>query len=507
MRIATGIAAAVASSLKLKLILIIVAILALTIGIAPWKAIKMQERQLLQASQERLRSLHEMLREAVIDTCMLTGEREAVQRVLETVSSHADIESVRLFDTTGVIRYSSRAAERGQHLSHAELERYYGRPDAIVLEHDGGALSHTLVQPVFNQPACFSCHPSQQKVLGILQVSVSLDSVWRQLASLKRSALVANLITLGVIVIGIWLSLTWLVDRPLQELVGVMGRAERGDLNARVGTRGHDELGKLARHFNDMIAKLHMARQELERYHHEQLARAERLATIGEMAAAIAHEIRNPLTGISGALSVLGRGFPSDDPRREVVRETHHLIDRLNRTVQEILHYSRPSLPQFQAVALHDIVDRTMLLVEGEARKARVDIVRLNGHDAAVAAVRADPHQLQQVLMNLLLNAIQATPPEGRVSIRLDTPANGHETPRASIEIGDNGKGMSAEEAAKAFQPFFSTKTEGTGLGLPIAKRIVEQHGGRIHLDSTLGKGTSVRVELPVHPEMPDPGV
>ncbi len=505
MRIATGIAAAVASSLKLKLILIIVAILALTIGIAPWRAIKIQQRQLLEASQERLRSLHEMLREAVIDTCMLTGEREAVQRVLETVSSHADIESVRLFDTTGVIRYSSRAAERGQHLSHAELERYYGRADAIVLEHDGGTLSHTLVQPVFNQPACFSCHPSQQKVLGILQVSVSLESVWRQLASLKRSALVANLITLGVIVIGIWLSLTWLVDRPLQELVGVMGRTERGDLSARVGTRGDDELGKLARHFNDMIAKLHVARQELERYHHEQLARAERLATIGEMAAAIAHEIRNPLTGISGALSVLGRGFPSDDPRREVVRETHHLIDRLNRTVQEILHYSRPALPQFQAVALHDIVNRTMVLVEGEARKARVDIVRINGHDAV--AVRADPHQLQQVLMNLLLNAIQATPPEGRVSIRLDTHANGHETPHASIEIGDNGKGMSAEEAAKAFQPFFSTKTEGTGLGLPIAKRIVEQHGGRIHLDSTLGKGTSVRVELPVHPEMPDPGV
>jgi signal transduction histidine kinase len=296
----------------------------------------------------------------------------------------------------------------------------------------------------------------------------------------------------------------------LQRLVEVMERAAQGDFSARAQTRQKDEIGQLARRFNDMIAKLQIAQEELQRYHHEQLARAERLATIGEMAAAIAHEIRNPLTGISGALSVLSRGFPNDDPRREIVRETHLLIDRLNKSVQEILVYSRPAQPQLQAVNVDDVVNRALLLVEGAAQKAKVDIIRQSAADSGAAAlptVPADPHQIQQVLMNLVLNAVQATPAGGRVSIRTYLSRDHDRADCACIEIEDNGKGMTSEEAAKAFQPFFSTKTEGTGLGLPIAKQIVEQHGGRISLDSTSGKGTCVRVELPVTLRVADPGV
>ncbi len=509
MRATTALTAAVGSSLKLKLILLMVAILALTIGIAPWGAIKMQERQLLEVSRERLRSLDEMLRKTIITTCILTGKQESVQEMLESVTthpdldaaSHRDIESVRLFDTKGVIHYSSRREERGRRLSATELSRFYGKADPIIVTGSGGSMVHTLVRPLFNQHECFSCHSPAQKILGLLQVSVSIDRMERQLAGLRKSALVATLLTLGVIVIGIWLSLTFLVDQPLQQLVDVMTRAEHGDLGARAEIRNSDELGRLARHFNEMISKLDGAQQELERYHQEQLARADRLASIGEMAAAIAHEIRNPLTGISGVLSVLSRDFPDDDPRREIVRQTHLLIDRLNKTVEDLLHYSRPSLPQFQAVRLADVIGRALSLVEGEAAKARVGIVREaapeSSDDTESLTVNADPPQLQQVLINLILNAIQASPARAQIRVRTYAHKNDGGQTLACVEVEDSGKGMTPDEAVKAFHPFFSTKAQGTGLGLPIAKQIVEQHHGRIALRSTPGKGTCVRVELP----------
>jgi signal transduction histidine kinase len=491
------IVAAVRRSLKLKLTLFILSVLGLTVGIAPWSAIKMQERQLLSASQEHLRAMQELLK-TIIASSMLAEDRGNVQRVIEVIGLHEDVKEVRIFDTNGVIHFSSHREEIGTRLSPSEEAGYHGLTDPVIVVRQGEAVRHTLLQPMFNQPACFKCHASDQKVLGIMQISLSLDQTWQQLANLKRSALLATLITGGVVVIGIWLSLTFLVDQPLQQLVTLMGRAEGGDLGVRADVGNDDELGRLAGHFNTMLAKLDDAQVELKRYHQEQLARADRLATIGEMAAAMAHEIRNPLTGISGAMSVLSRDFPADDPRRDIVREIHLLIDRLNKSVQEILHYSRPARPQVQPVTLDEIVDRTLSLLEGETRKARIRVVRESTPRAdGSPTVNVDPQQIQQVLMNLILNAIQATPVGGQISIRTHASTNDSGTGAASIEVVDTGKGMSADEAAKAFHPFFSTKAKGTGLGLAIAKQIIEQHQGRISLQSTPGQGTCVRVELP----------
>lgn len=495
------IATLVGSSLKLKLALLIVTILGLTIGLAFWSAIRMQEHQLLEASERHLRLLHEMLQKTIVATCILTGNQESVQRVIATLRGDEDIQLVRLFDTHGVIRYSSYPSERGERLSAAELAQFESHPGPLIQTRDGEMVD-TLVLPMRNRPGCFTCHPSGRKVLGNLQVSLALDPTWRQLAVLKRAALIATLLAVAVIVGGVWLSLTAFLDRPLQQMVAVMGQAERGDLGARVAIRNDDELGQLAGHFNDMISKLQGTRTQLERYHQEQLARADRLATIGELAAAIAHEIRNPLTGISGALSVLSRDFPRDDARRDVVRQTQLLIDRLNQSVENILLYSRPSLPQLQAVKLDDVVDRTLALVNGEAAKANISIVKelasQREQDTGSPVVRVDPHQMQQVLTNVLLNAVQATPAGGRICIRTGTAAGGPDEPaRAYVEVEDSGSGMAPDEAARAFQPFFSTKPRGTGLGLPIARQIVEQHHGRISMRSTPGRGTCVRVELP----------
>jgi signal transduction histidine kinase len=498
MRFRPAIVTAVGSSLKLKLVLLVVLILGLTVGVAPWGAIETQEHQLMLGSEEHLQILQEVLKTLVAN--MQAGNHHPIQNLLEAIGAHGDIKTVRIFDTDGVVHFSSHPAEVGTRLSASEMRRYQGLADPVIVTREGGDVTQAVLQPLFNSPACFKCHPAEHKVVGMLQLSVSLRELHQEVAGLRRSAFAATLLSLGVVVLGVWLALTLLVDHPLQRLVAVMGQAERGDLSVRADVPNSDELGQLARHFNDMVTKLQAAQAELERYHQEQLARADRLATIGEMAAAIAHEIRNPLTGISGALSVLSRDFSADDSRREIVRQTRLLIERLNNTVEDILHYSRPSSPQFQTVKLDDIVDRSLSLAEGEARKAGIEIIRAPASDAngAVAAmVSADPHQIQQVLLNLILNAIQASAAGAQIAVRTHTSADDGEPARAVVEVEDHGKGMTPEEAAQAFQPFFSTKAHGTGLGLPIARQIVEQHHGRLSLRSTPGVGTCVQVELP----------
>jgi len=485
---------AIRRSLKLKFTLIILLLLALTVGVAPWGAIKMQESQLLAASAERLVALDRMV-ETIASMYMVSEDRHSVQEKLEATRSHPDIQRLRILTPDGVIRFSSYREEVGQRVSNTDLAQYVGRIDPLVQGTQEGT-THTLVRPVFNRQQCFSCHADGQKVLGLVQVTLSLTPVLEQLGRLRESAIAATLITLGVVALGIWLSLSTLVDQPIQKLIDVVARVEGGDLTARTDVTSNDEIGQLGSRLNEMISELESAQQKLNDYHQEQLARADRLASIGKMAAAIAHEIRNPLTGIRGVLSVMAREFPKDDQRHEIVRQTNQLIDRLNKSVEDILHYSRPSHPRLSSVCLDDVVKPVLSLVEGEAHKTGVDLIMESPNGAASPVVRVDPQQIQQVLVNLVLNAIHATPAGGRIWIRLAAadPAHGG---KVVLEVEDTGKGMTEEEAENAFQPFFSTKAQGTGLGLPIAKQIVEQHQGRLLVTSAPGHGTRVRLELP----------
>lgn len=506
---ADGIAAAIGSSLKLKLSLFLAIILGLIVGLVSWTAIELQEGQLLRVSRAHLSALQELLK-TVVTASMLARDRENVQSVVEALGNHDDIERVRIFDTQGLIHFSSHSDERGQHVSTDELSG----PAAVEVDHGiltrgAAAKNYTLVQPMFNQPACFSCHDPEQRILGMLQVSLSLGPIRQQLVGLKRLAVVGTTITLGLMVTAIWVALTFLIDRPLQRLVTAMARAEHGDLSARTVARRNDEIGRLAHHFNKMLSELQVAQEQLERHHQEQLVRADRLATIGEMAATLAHEIRNPLSGILGIISVLSRNFPDGDPRLEIAREGRSLVGRMNETIDELLHYARPSLPHLRPVKLDGIVDRSVSLVEGEAGKAGVQIVREAssanrcGGEPESPVIRADPHQMQQVLVNLIRNAVQACPPGGQVRICTCLRKHAGEKTLACVEIEDNGKGMTADELAQAFNPFFTSRLHGTGLGLPIAQQIMEYHDGRISLTSTPAQGTRVQVELPAHQEPP----
>ncbi len=220
----------------------------------------------------------------------------------------------------------------------------------------------------------------------------------------------------------------------------------------------------------------------------EDLVRSQSLASLGELAAMVAHEIKNPLAGISGAVQVLGDAIPKQDPRRAVVGEILGQIDRLDHIVRDLLAFARPTVPARQRIDLVEGLWGAWSRVGREQHRAAVRFVL---DVPGPTTLEADPEQLQEVWVHLFQNAVEAMPTGGELRVRVIDGAV------VRIEVRDSGAGIETAQLDKVFQPFHTTKTRGTGLGLPISRKIVQGHGGAIRIESTPGAGTVVLVELP----------
>jgi len=282
------------------------------------------------------------------------------------------------------------------------------------------------------------------------------------------------------------------VRRPMLELQDKIARVTLGDLSASVSfANRNDEIGDLGRDFNDMVAQLKAGREEIQRLHQTQMSRAEHFATLGELAAGLAHEIRNPLAGIAGVIEIVSRDLPPGSAARSVIKDAKEEAVQINRILTDLLETARPKPPQFQVRDLVSTAEHAVMFARQQAITKRITI-ELHTEEQ-LPLVDHDPHQVNQVLLNLLLNAIQAMDKPGtiHVSLRRDKDA-------ALVTVADEGKGIAPEILPNIFRPFFTTKGHGTGLGLSLARRIVESHGGTISVRSEVGKGTQFDVRLPI---------
>lgn len=221
----------------------------------------------------------------------------------------------------------------------------------------------------------------------------------------------------------------------------------------------------------------------------ERLTRAEHLAQIGQLAASLAHEIKNPLAGISGAIQVIREGIAPDDPRRPILAEVLRQIDRLDGTVKDLLEYARPRPPRFKSCDLHRVVDRVLTVLRAEPELRRVAV---RFENSSAPPIMADESQIEQLVMNLVLNAVQASADGSSVIVAIASQPEAVE-----LAVIDQGHGMDPVVARRAVEPFFTTKAKGTGLGLPICQKIVEMHAGTLSIDTAVGEGTTVTVRLP----------
>lgn len=311
-------------------------------------------------------------------------------------------------------------------------------------------------------------------------LEVESMSVLKSFALERRVLLIAALVSAALIVL-----LFYRLSQQLRKRIGLLLSGAKaissGQLDHRIAEHGSDEIASVSHAFNAMSRKL--------KEHLEHAVRLEKLAVLGEFASGIAHEIRNPLAAIKTSVQALARR-ESDPKRAQLLEEMEGEIDRLGRVVSDLVDFGRPRPPAPGVVPVRDLARRISATIEPEAQARGVHFSCQGNPDLELWA---DPDHLQQIILNLALNAVQATPAEGAVILRATA-----EGEQVAIEVRDTGCGIPAELLGRVSDPFFTTKTKGVGLGLSISRKLCELNGGQISIDSAPGHGTVVRVLLPI---------
>ena len=323
-----------------------------------------------------------------------------------------------------------------------------------------------------------------------LAVTIPIEEYKKEAIAIRQNVaqVVAAIVLLTALVVGI---LSYNLLRPVRRLVAATERIAGGDLSQEIAVKSNDELGSLTQSFNRMMRNLREIQSEL--------IRSEKLISMGRLSAGVAHEIRNPLNAMKGAIIYIQRRRSWDPLIQEYAQLMLEEIERLDLFVREFLYFAKQSAPKPVLTNLNELIRNTFTLFDERLRQKMIAITE-NLHPA-LSSVYVDPHQMEQVLLNVVINAIDAMPQGGILQISSLAGGEG-EKPKAVIRIRDSGVGIPENQLRNVFDPFYSTKDGGTGLGLPISLGIVESHGGELRIQSVEGQGTEVVIELPARPDM-----
>jgi two-component system NtrC family sensor kinase len=517
-------------SLAMKLILAI-GVLMVIGSIVFWYAIlQKQQKDILSIASKYGNSFVDFVKKRTHNN-MLTLQRTEIQQTLEDLSIAEGVERVQIFNHEGEIIYSSEKenvnsfiekdslACKGCHLDTEETFQLLREPITLeIYKNPERNTSLKLIEPIYNESSCFTAkchvHPKKQKILGFIESNMSLELLDE--ATLKQGlALTAYVIVfITAISLALGIILYKIVSKPVSDLTNGMDKVALGNLDYSVPIQSRDEMGMLATTFNSMIKDIKAARDQRERWTqtleeevrkkaeeiqktHASLVQTEKLASLGRMAAGVAHEINNPLTGIVTFAHLMKNNVPADSSEAEDLNIIIEQAERCAKIIKNLLTFARVTPSEKGDVNINDLLNRTIYMVSNQAKfhNIKFDI----NLDESQLVTLGDASQFQQIFLNMFINASDAMNKRGTISVvtRI-VPVDNRNF--VEIEFTDTGTGISEEILGKLFEPFFTTKPvgKGTGLGLSVSHGIVKHYGGHIDVRSTVGKGTSFFVRLPL---------
>ncbi len=462
---------------------------------------------------------------------MLNREREEIQQTLENLSTPAGVQKVTIFNHNGTVIFSSSEEDVGKsidkttvacmgcHQKPEESSALLSQPKQWnVYKNREGFTALRIVSTIPNEPSCYTAlchsHVKDQEILGFVEADLSLAVLDEAL--LKQGLALSAYVVIFVLAVSTFLGIIIykIVSKPVQVLVQGMDKVARGDLNHSVPIKSIDEMGVLAKTFNSMINDLKAARAQREKWTqmlekeiekkteeiqktHNNLIQTEKLASLGRMAAGVAHEINNPLTGVVTFAHLLKKRFPADSSEADDLNVIIEQSERCSKIIKNLLTFARATPSEKGKVSINDLLNRTVFMVKNQEKFHHIKF-NINLEDSHLV-IYGDASQFQQIFLNMFINAADAMNGRGNITVATRK-VQEDDKYFVEVEFTDEGCGISEKDMPKLFEPFFTTKPvgKGTGLGLSVSHGIVKHLGGHIKVKSTYGKGTSFFVRLPL---------
>ncbi len=526
-------------SLSAKLIALLIAAMVVIFTVFGYANIRLHRQDLEASTLHSAERVSDIIKRST-SYHMLRNDREALYEVIRTIGHEPGMVRIRIFDREGQIRYSTDPGEIN-HAVNKSAEACYGchaqaqplvklnRPDRFrIFRQNGAERVLGIINPIENDPACSNAachaHPASQRILGVLDTNVSLKSADAAVAASTRMMLTYTLLAVILICLLSGLFVLRVVHRPIQVLKTGTEELARGDLGYQIAVESKDELGDLANSFNLMSLQLRAAHEEITSWArtlearveeksselkraHDHVVHVEKMASIGKMAAVVAHEINNPLSGILTYAKLLKKWVQKvdgEDRRRQEIQECLGLIESESRRcgdlVKNLLTFSRTAPINLEWTDVNSIMDRCLRLVQHQLELNAISLQVELAENAPL--LHCDPGQVEQVLLALVMNAIDAMPRGGNLLLRTRWLPQSRQI---EMQVRDDGMGIPPDLLPRLFEPFLTTKEtgKGVGLGLAISKSIVERHGGQIEVESQPGRGTTFYIFLPVDASVP----
>jgi len=464
---------------------------------------------------------------------MLINNREGLHRMIETKGNQEGIEFVRIFNKEGNIMFSTNKKEMNQYVDKNAEACYVCHAVEKPLERlstsERSRIFHTkhhrvlaMITPIYNEPDCYNAkchiHPKDQRVLGVIDIGMSLVDVDNDYSSNRKIIIYFTIIAIFSVSIILTLFIHRLVSMPVKKLVGATRLVATGNLDVKTTVKTKDEIGYLANSFNKMVEDLKKAQKEIQSWNielekkveertdklrraREQLIQSEKMASLGVLASSVAHEINNPLQGILTYIKLMIKIITTKEVNKDRLEDFKSYLDlmgseisRLGDMVKNLLVFSRQSKLEIRKSDVNSIIKNSLLLLANKIRIQNIEVDLNLQKDIPI--IYCDFKQIQQTLMALIINAVEAMPKGGKITIftqRINKKQVG-------ITLSDTGQGISKENLNNIFDPFFTTKeaAKSTGLGLFVAYGIIQDHKGSIKVESEIGKGTQFQITLPV---------
>jgi len=519
-------------SLSAKLGILLLAAMTLVFGLLGYLNVRLQRQQLESITLASADRVSDVIKRQA-SYYMLRNEREGLYHSISEIGNEPGVVHIRIFNRQGLITYSSDPRETNTMVDeqaeacnrcHAQAQplTHLDRPDRFrTYRLAGGERVLGIINPIENSPECSNAdchaHPAEQKVLGVLDTDLSLASADASLAQATHRTIAYTLLAIIAISCLTGVFIWRFVQKPLEALEVGTARLGSGELGYQVEIKSRDELADVAAAFNRMSQQLKDAREELSEWNqtlaarieqkthelngvYEQMLSVEKMASIGRLAAVVAHEINNPLTGILTYAKLVKRRLtaPGSAEQSDVLNSIEMIETesrRCGEIVKDLLTFGRTTSISYEPTDLNRVIEHSVRVVRHKLDLAGVHL----DFDLAgdLPLIRCDPGQTEQVILALVMNAVDAMPNGGNLMLRtLAKPQSGE----VEIDVEDDGAGIPSDVLPHLFEPFFTTKerARGLGLGLAICASIVERHQGRIAVKSELGRGTKFTITLPI---------